>query len=321
MKKSQLRKIIRESIKELKGKKQPLNEQTSNCYSVVSCWPSIPPAYAALWGTSVNMNGMSHTWRLGSNLANLQVGDVFMGPPNAGLTYWPWIYTGIPWKVTAVHNHQGCTSYSSLNQQVSGGCSSTPAAPGCTDPSATNYDPSTTVSCWAQNPINPWATHSWVLANDPITSNCCEYGTPGCTDSQAINYNSNATQDDGSCDYGWRCQVGKDAGIFGCYQGNATNPGIYATQQACQSANSNIPNSCGGGGTGGQTVNCSKCQNGYAVSNIFQGTSCPQGWQLASLGDPCKSGGGGGPVPTDPILQTKKTDPQIDRMQQLAKIK
>ena len=138
----------------------------------------------------------------------------------------------------------------------------------------------------------------------------------GCTDSQASNFDPNATQDDGSCDYGWRCQEGKDAGIFGCYQGNATNPGIYATQQACQSANSNIPNSCGGGGTGGQTVNCSKCQNGSAVSNIFQGTSCPQGWQLASLGDPCKSGGG--PVPTNPVLQTKIADPQIDRMKNLA---
>ena len=43
-------------------------------------------------------------------------------------------------------------------------------------------------------------------------------------------------------------------------------------------------------------VDCSTCKDGYPVSNMFPGTSCPQGWMLTSLGDPC------GISPSDPCI-------------------
>lgn len=52
------------------------------------------------------------------------------------------------------------------------------ALPGCTDPSATNYN---------------------ALAN--VENGSCTYAIAGCTDPTAINYDSNATSDDGSCFY------------------------------------------------------------------------------------------------------------------------
>ena len=52
------------------------------------------------------------------------------------------------------------------------------ALPGCTDPSAINYN---------------------ALAN--VENGSCTYAIAGCTDPTAINYDSNATSDDGSCFY------------------------------------------------------------------------------------------------------------------------
>ena len=47
---------------------------------------------------------------------------------------------------------------------------------GCTDDSATNYDP-----------------------DAAYDDGSCEYAVPGCTDASACNYNADATEDDGSC--------------------------------------------------------------------------------------------------------------------------
>lgn len=52
------------------------------------------------------------------------------------------------------------------------------AVPGCTEISATNYDPAATVE-----------------------NGTCEYAIAGCTDPSAINYDASATSDDGSCFY------------------------------------------------------------------------------------------------------------------------
>jgi len=38
---------------------------------------------------------------------------------------------------------------------------------------------------------------------------------------------------------------------------------------------------------GGQTVACNKCNNGYAIGNMFQGTVCPTGWTTDI--DPCNT--------------------------------
>ena len=79
---------------------------------------------------------------------------------------------------------------------------------GCTDPNATNYDPS---------------------ANQDDGS--CQYAPApilGCTHPSAINYNPNATRDDGSCIYA-------SVPVMGCTDPNATNynPNATANDGSC----------------------------------------------------------------------------------------
>jgi hypothetical protein len=66
---------------------------------------------------------------------------------------------------------------------------------GCTESTASNYDPSATTD-----------------------DGSCSYEYLGCTDSSALNYDSNATSDDGSCSYA----------LFGCIDGSAANYDPYA---------------------------------------------------------------------------------------------
>ena len=103
---------------------------------------------------------------------------------------------------------------------------------GCTDPTATNYDPTAA-----------------------IDDGSCIFGVDGCTDSNAFNFNSNATQDDGSCDYGWSCRELPGGGAVdeqmaymptGCLPGTSTNVGVFPTEAFCLSQNTSIPNGCGG---------------------------------------------------------------------------
>ena len=76
-------------------------------------------------------------------------------------------------------------------------------------------------------------------------TDCANLASPvmGCTDSQALNYDPSATQDDGSCDYGFICEstwfimtgrrdknIGKE-----CIPGNSQNPGTFGTLQDCES--------------------------------------------------------------------------------------
>ena len=60
----------------------------------------------------------------------------------------------------------------------------------------------------------------------------------GCTDFNALNYDINASQDDGSCDYGWECKSIRNHRKFGstCVTSNAQNPGTYQTKQDCISS-------------------------------------------------------------------------------------
>lgn len=92
-----------------------------------------------------------------------------------------------------------------------------PMVDGCTDPAATNYDPTATVddgSCF-------YAGCTYVDADnyDPIATtddgSCVFSGgdCPGCTDPTAFNYDADATIDDGSC----------IAVVNGCTDATATN--------------------------------------------------------------------------------------------------
>ena len=83
----------------------------------------------------------------------------------------PWLY---PLKNETI---APCPSGGRLATLAPPACSSTSVI-GCTDPTATNYDPLATVD-----------------------DGSCTYTVSGCMDSLAINYDPNATQDDGSCTY------------------------------------------------------------------------------------------------------------------------
>tara|TARA_Y100001963_G_C6784329_1_gene451725 strand:- start:2289 stop:3122 length:834 start_codon:yes stop_codon:yes gene_type:complete len=68
------------------------------------------------------------------------------------------------------------------------------------------------------------------------TSGCPNTPVLGCTDSNAFNFNSNATQDDGSCDYGWLCKdtwPEKPGIMKKCTPGNQNNPGTFETKPDC----------------------------------------------------------------------------------------
>lgn len=106
-----------------------------------------------------------------------------------------------------------------------GSCSDCAAQsnPGCTDPTACNYDPVATEDDGSCN-------YDCLLGcTDPNACNydgsatqddgSCDYSCLGCTDSTACNYNPDATTNDGSCDYS--CQ--------GCTDPTACNYDNQAT--------------------------------------------------------------------------------------------
>ena len=96
---------------------------------------------------------------------------------------------------------------------------------------------------------------------------------------------------------GWDCEITAYsstppyAPIYSCVQKFTPQVGVFPTEQHCIASHCGPPPA---------TISCSQCNNGSAVSSVFQGTTCPPGWQLASLGDPCKPPTG--PTPADPII-------------------
>ena len=49
------------------------------------------------------------------------------------------------------------------------------------------------------------------------------------------------------CDFGWGCREGKQLGVYGCYPGVNWNVLPHATQYDCEQANYAIPDGCGAG--------------------------------------------------------------------------
>lgn len=108
-----------------------------------------------------------------------------------------------------------------------------PPISGCTDPSATNYNPAATIddgSC--AYPVYGCTDPSAANYNPAATidDGSCVYGVLGCTDPTANNYNPDATINDGSCTYtipglsaGWYikqttgAQPNKSFGDAGCW--------------------------------------------------------------------------------------------------------
>ena len=107
---------------------------------------------------------------------------------------------------------EGCTNVSADNYNsnalIDDGSCQFPSVPteaikyGCTDPQATNYDPTATNS-----------------------NNTCAYNA-GCTDGTALNYSANALVDDGSCEF---ALTAVDAVKYGCTDSQALNYDPTAT--------------------------------------------------------------------------------------------
>jgi len=90
---------------------------------------------------------------------------------------------------------------------------------GCTDPNANNFNVVATQDCNGDAPGT----------NNPGWDSCCTYPNiiPGCTDPTALNYDPNATQDDGSCLFStFDC-------ISGLCEENIAGTGVYANLDVC----------------------------------------------------------------------------------------
>lgn len=153
---------------------------------------------------------------------------------------------------------------------------------GCTDPEATNYDPSATVndgSCIYNEDILGCTDASACNYNPDATVNdgSCDYSCYGCTEPGACNYDPDATINNGSCDYSClgctdstACNYDPDATIdngscsFTCY--GCTNP------DACNyDPDATIDN-------GSCSFNCFGCTDdtacNYNPEAIFDNGSC-----------------------------------------------
>ena len=158
--------------------------------------------------------------------------------------------------------------------------------------------------------------------NDIVQLTSCTGGPTstilGCTNPNATNYNPAATVDDGSCDFGFHCEL-EDAlpgtpAVHSCVAGSASNPGVYPTLMDCQ----NSTNACSL-----HTLTCRKC-----CCEPTPGGGCIPGTEifLSTTTTPCQCPAGmvencdiNPKLTTDP--QSKMIDPEIDRMQDLANIK
>jgi hypothetical protein len=119
----------------------------------------------------------------------------------------------------------------SLNGVNSTCVGSTPAIPGCTDPTAYNYNSAANTddgSCVAvvNGCTDPTAYNYNSAANTDDGS--CMSVVSGCTDSLANNYNASANTDDGSCLYGCPSSVSvsfpySGIGLTNCGSGFTVN--------------------------------------------------------------------------------------------------
>jgi hypothetical protein len=275
MKKSQLRNIIRESIKEL------ITEQSQTTHMFSPC--ATPWVYGpVIWSNAPGIQ--SHP--LQTIIPNSVCGGC-LGPAQLGG------YGGNPNITDPVAYYQAVSDYSNAFYQAAG-------SPQTGQYFEIDYGGNNTMK-WKYEgqfssnsqgylvPIHYYgATHPYYF-NNTQTINLTFNSIISCTNTSSSTY---------------KCAEDKQPGVHSCQVvTDPNNPGPYSTLQACQADNSNIPNGCGGGASGGQTIECYKCKNGYPVANIFQGLTCPPGWVPASHGDPCKT------PPTNPDLQYKITDP------------
>jgi len=121
-------------------------------------------------------------------------------------------YYIIPIRSFSIYENYGCTDSTSFNydpnaEEDNGSC--LPFSYGCIDESACNYNStsnSTDNSCIYPQGCESCSSHEdgtgFVIQNDIDNDGICDiYEIQGCQDNQAFNYNSDATDDDGSCQF------------------------------------------------------------------------------------------------------------------------
>jgi hypothetical protein len=163
------------------------------------------------------------------------------------------------------------------------------AFPGCTSPSACNYNPNVTIddgSCFFVGDACSDGNSSTI--NDIIQSNCQCAGTilnPGCTSALACNYDLFATVDDGSCLF-----IGSPCNDFNSSTINDV------VQNKCQCQGSVIDPGCSGFSVNNSTGNptCAGLSNGFISVNAA-GTSAPftYNWSNGSTGSAINNVGSG----------------------------
>ena len=178
------------------------------------------------------------------------------------------------------------TEYASEQELICRGYTPTPKIYGCTNSSSLVYNPHATDPCvvdgivngccdYIDNPIEPGCTDPSALNYDYLAlddDGSCLYFISGCTESTATNYNSSATQDDGTCF--WKgcmdpaaCNYDNLAtiDIGNCCEEKPCSPSEWWDCDTCQCLECTTPGSYGWDPTG--VHYCCPGGNGYPCGN------------------------------------------------------
>jgi len=223
MKKSQLRNIIRESIKELMVEQSSGRHAWQTCPSgqIVSIiWDGSPGISSHPLNTTITPNGCTSSdpamYCLGpAQLIGQSASQISSALDTYSEAFWQYVGSPNVGEVVELPSVYG----GSLMKYLGTG--------------------QNTGTFWGLGRTHPAGNPNFQTNNGtvPFTAGLNCQGQPlisGCTDQNATNYDPNAIQDDGSCDYGWICQTempGKP--MKKCVPGNINNVGTFATKQEC----------------------------------------------------------------------------------------
>jgi hypothetical protein len=125
---------------------------------------------------------------------------------------------------------------SCINDTDNDGICNENEVPGCTDPSACNYDDGATDNANCIYPLQSYLNCDGSCINDTDNDGICnENEVPGCTDPSACNYDDGATDDNGTCENAslvYYLDSDLDGEGFGSPQLHCSNPGAgYSTNE------------------------------------------------------------------------------------------
>jgi len=204
MKKSQLRTIIRESIKELITEQAVVTSH--NTIELQICNSQDPNhTIGQIVNTSMQNPNMGWTCNGAACDPATDLNKFYELTSNSGYTM-QFELIGLSHPVTVSNS-----SFPQANM-ISSTCPNSFHRPGCGVPQALNY-----MKCCPPGPLPYNVPAALNCVPNVLVDNCCEFEDP---------------------DWGWNCEQIGDHWKFGhhCVPGNVYNPGQYATQQDCMSA-------------------------------------------------------------------------------------